>query len=96
MLDEGMELCASPINLVDKDDRWNTQLHEESHEEFCLSLNAFHGRYQQNRSIQNTEGTLNLRDKVRVPRGIDQIDFQILYEKGNDQMWNEIVMYNEE
>ena len=56
-----MRLCASPIDLVDKDDRRNTQLHEESHEEFCLSLNAFHGRYQQNRSIQNAEGTLNFR-----------------------------------
>jgi len=29
--------------------------------------------YQQNRSIQNAEGTLNFRDKVRVPRSINQI-----------------------
>ncbi len=63
-------------------------MRNESHEEFCLSLNAFHGRYQQNRSIQNAEGTLNFRDKVRVPRGINQIDFQILYEKGNDRGFN--------
>ena len=42
-LDKGIGLCPAAIYLVDKNDRWKTELHQDCHQDFGLGLDSFHG-----------------------------------------------------
>src|SRR5215469_2257040 len=84
-LDQFIRLSAAAVYLVDEDDRGDTQLPQSPEQNFCLRLNPFYGRDQQDSAIKNAEGALDLCQKVRVSWRIDQVDFQVVDEKRDDR-----------
>ncbi len=84
-LDEFIRLSAAAVYFVDEDDRGDTKLEEGRVQNFCLRLNPFYGRDQQDSAIKNAEGALDFCEKVRVSRGVDQVDFQGVDEKRDDR-----------
>lgn len=84
-LDKFIRLSTAAVDFVDEDDRGNMKLSQGQKQNFCLRLNAFYGRDQQDSTIKNAEGAFDFREKVRVSRGVDQIDFQGVDEKRDDR-----------
>jgi len=77
-------LSAAAVYFIDEDDCGDTKLSEGREQNFCLRLNPFDGRDQQDRAIKNAERALDFSEKVRVSGGVDQVDFQGVNEKRDD------------
>ena len=84
-LDQFIRLSAAAVYFINEDDRGDTKLSQGREQNFCLDLNPFYGGDQQDGTVKNAEGALNFGKKVRMSRGVDQVDFQVVNEKRNDR-----------
>ncbi len=77
-------LRAAAVDLVDEHERGDAQPPQGPHQHACLRLHALHGRHDQHRTVEHTQHPLHLGDEVRVTRGVDQVDGDVVQREGDD------------
>ena len=75
----------SPVDLVDEDQRRDVEPLEGAEEERRLRLDALDGRDDEHGAVEHAEDALDLRDEVRVARGVDEIDREVADEERGDR-----------
>ena len=74
-----LKVRPHPVHLVDEYDAGDTVLGSLPPDRLGLRLYASHSAENNNRSVQNTEGTLNFGGKINVSRGVDDVDPLFLF-----------------
>jgi hypothetical protein len=75
---------ARAVDLVDEDERGQAKPPQGLHQHPGLRLHALHGGQQQHRAVEDLQGTLDLRDEVGVPGGVDEVDLDVSGGEGGD------------
>ena len=68
---------ACPVDLVDEQQGGDAQPLQDPHQHPGLPLHAFDRGDDEDRPVEDAEGTLDLGDEVRVAGGVDQVDREV-------------------
>jgi hypothetical protein len=66
------------IYLVGEDEDRDPQAGQRPHQDAGLRLHSFDGRDHEDGAVEYPQGSLHLRDKVRVPRRVNKIDLAVV------------------
>jgi hypothetical protein len=77
--------CASTVDLVDEQQGRYPQPVQSAHQDPGLRLYALDRRDDQYHRVQHPQAAFDLGDEVRVARGVDQVDQQVIERKRHNR-----------
>jgi hypothetical protein len=83
--EHSVRVGAAAIGLVHEEQRRDAEPLQRPHQQRRLRLNAFDGRDHEHRAVEHVEHAFHLRDEVRVPRRVDQVDDHVVDLEGHDR-----------
>ena len=83
-VDHPIGIGADAIDLVDEQHRGHAETLQRAHQHDRLRLHALDRRQHEHRSVEHCERPFDLRDEVRVTRGVDDVHGQVADREGDD------------
>ena len=83
-LDDPPVVRAGPVDLVDEDQRRDTEATQGTEQQRCLRLDAFDGGDDENSAVEDPEDPFDLGDEVRMAGRVDQVDRDVVDRERHD------------
>ncbi len=84
-LEDPAVVRARPIDLVDEDQRRDSEPPERPEQQRRLRLDALYGRDDEDGAVEHAEDALDLGDEVRVAGRVDEVDREIAKDERGDR-----------
>ena len=84
-LDHTLGIGTDAIDLVDEQQRGHAKALQRAHQHDRLRLHTLDGGQHQHRAVEHGERPFDLRDEVRVARGVDDVHGQVADREGDDR-----------
>ena len=81
---DAFTLRAVAVDLVHEDEGGNVQPLQRPHQQAGLRLHALHRGDDEHGAVEHAEHPLDLGDEIRVARGVDQVDRDVVDDEGDD------------